>query len=243
MRDEYNLPNTYFNPKKAELKNIKATIAFDFDSTINDMGEPLGRYIAEKLGVTEEEVRGRGPKGERKFHFSHPTVTDEEISTMVQTYVLEESPSLLPTPFAMEVLTYCWICTGQPITVITYRPFDAAQVTWDWLNENLPKCVPFNLIMLHGMQKDVVLRRLGTKVYVDDRYKTANILRNVVDISVLYRRPWNQGRKFAAGDMTIHDLRGLIPIINFLTGTHIMDWPGNIPYPNRLGYEIGAKYA
>jgi hypothetical protein len=240
MKYECDLPNTYFNPKKAELKNIRATI--DFDSTINDMGRNLGTYIAKFLGVPEHECRSK-PDGYERFHFDHPDYTDEEISFIVQKFVLEESPSLLPTPFAIEVLTYCWICTGQPITVITYRPFDAAQVTWDWLNENLPKCVPFNLIMLQGMQKDVVLGRLGTKVYVDDRYKTANILRNVVDISVLYRRPWNQGRKFAAGDMTIHDLRGLIPIINFLTGTHIMDWPGNIPYPNRLGYEIGAKYA
>ena len=233
MKDKH-LSNTWFNPTKAELKEINATmIAFDFDSTINNMGEPLGLYIAKMLECSEDEVRGYGPDGERTFHFQKAGVSDDTMAQLVHKYVLEESPSLLPTPFAPEVLEYIHYVTGEPITVITYRPADSAQITHTWLTENLT--VPFNLIMLHGMQKNVVLSRLGTQVYVDDRYKTASILSNVVGVSVLYSRPWNQGRRVPGGDMTISDLRGIIPIINFMSRRNIMDWPGHIPYPDRLG--------
>jgi len=234
MRDEYNLMGTFFNPTKAECKEIGTRmIAFDFDSTINDMGEPLGRYIATMLECEEDEVRGYGPGGERTFHFQKEGVSDDTVSQLVHKYVLEESPSLLPTPWAMEVLAYIYEVTMQPITVITYRPFDSAQVTHDWLAENMQ--VPFTLIMLHGMQKDVVLRRLDTQVFIDDRYKTVSLLEKHVNVSVLYSRPWNQGRRTPAGAMTVTDLRGLIPIVNFMTRKNILRWPGNVPYPDRIG--------
>lgn len=240
------LSNTWYNPTKKELKDagITATIGFDFDSTINEMGEPLGKFVAEHLECTEDEVRGKNSEGARCFHFNKEGVSSETVSQLVHKYVLEESPSLLPTPFAAEVLTYYWVATGEPVTVITYRPKDSAAVTHKWLCENLPAQVPFNLIMLYGMQKEVVLERIGATAYVDDRYKTAQTL-ELLDgcLSILYKRPWNQGRRVNAGDLCIEDLRGLIPIINYLTGSHIMDWPGNIPYPNRMGYEIGVKYA
>jgi len=243
MRDEYNLPNTWYNPTKAEIKEIGSSVmAFDFDSTINNMGEPLGRYIAGMLECEEEDVRGYGPQGERTFHFQKDGVSDDTMAQLVHKFVMEESPSLLPTPWAIEVLSYIWMTIGQPITVITYRPADSAQVTWDWLFQNLYPGVPFNLIMLQGMQKDVVLRRLETEVFIDDRYKTVAMLENVVNLSVLFKRPWNQGRIVDAGDMTVNDLRGLIPIVNVLTRTHIMAWPGNIPYPHRLGYETEVDF-
>jgi hypothetical protein len=232
------LSNTWYNPTKREVKDIgPATIAFDFDSTINDMGRNLGTYIAKFLGVPEHECRSK-PDGYERFHFDHPDYTDEEISTIVQKFVLEESLSLLPTPFAAEVLSYCWVCTNEPITVITYRPKESAAVTHKWLCDHIPAQVPFNLIMLHGMQKDVVLTRLGAQVYIDDRYKTAQTLESVINLSILYKRPWNQGRVVEAGDLTIEDLRGIIPIINILTGAPILDWPCNIPHPVIAGYPM-----
>lgn len=229
------LSNVWINPTKAEVKDIgPATIAFDFDSTINEMGEPLGRYIAKHLECTEDEVRGFNSDGSRCFHFEAEGVSSDTISQLVHKYVLEEAPSLLPTPFAIEVLEYIHSKFFEPITVITYRPEEATIGTYRWLNENLPT-TPFNLIMLNGMQKNVVLSRLGTEVFVDDRYKTAQILEKVINLSVLYKRPWNQGRLVEAGDVTITDLRGLIPFVNYMTRTDPMAWPGNIPYPDRIG--------
>lgn len=225
---------TWFNPTKAEIKEIgPAMIAFDFDSTINEMGEPLGEYIAAELGCDVGDVRGRGPEGERTFHFEHSKLTSYDMAGLVHKYVCEETPSLLPTPWAGDVLSYIYQVTEQPITVITYRPKDSVEVTYDWLVENLN--VPFNLIMLQGMPKHVVLQRLGTEMFIDDRYKTVQSLENVVNISVLYSRVWNQGRAVEAGHMTVSDLRGLIPIVNFMTRQPIMNWPGNIPYPDRIG--------
>ena len=232
MKNEYGIPynDSWYNPKKADCKEIgPRMIAFDFDSTINDMGEPLGRYIAKMLGCSEDEARAYGSQGERLFHFEREGVSDEAMSQLVRRYVLEESPSLLPTPWAMEVLAYIWSVTGQPITVITYRQIESVEVTYTWLRENLS--VPFTLIMLHGMQKDVVLRRLDTQVFIDDRYKTISKLEGAISMPVLYSRPWNQGRQIPAGAMAVTDLRGLIPIINFMTRTNILTWPVGVPYP------------
>ena len=220
------LINTWFNPTKMELKEIKASmIAFDFDSTINEMGEPMGDWIAEFLGV--DEVRGRNADGTRSFHFESPGITNDEMAYLVHKYVCEQTHNLDPTPYAVEVLHYIHTRTIEPITVITYRPADSAEITHKWLVDHLT--VPFNLIMLDGMQKNVVLGRLGTEVYIDDRYKTVEILEKVVNLSVMYARPWNQGRSVEAGDMTVEDLRGLIPIINLMTRTPILTWPSYIP--------------
>ena len=221
------LTNTWFNPTKMELKEVGACrIAFDFDSTINEMGEPMGNWIADFLGVDRESVRGKNEDGTRSFHFEAEGITNDEMSYLVHRYVCEKTDILEPTPYAREVLHYIYHTIKEPITVITYRPADSAVITHKWLTDNL--VVPFNLIMLDGMQKNVVLGRLGTEVYIDDRYKTVEILEKVVNLSVMYARPWNQGRSVEAGDMTVEDLRGLIPIINVLTRTPILTWPSYI---------------
>jgi hypothetical protein len=228
-------PYTWHNPTKKELAeaNIKSTFAFDLDSTLNEMGGASGlhEYLAKEMGVPPENVTARNSEGARQFDFNHPGLTDDEMRDLIQKYILEESPSLLPTPYMPKVLYYIYMAVGQPITVITYRPEVTTGVTYTWLSENLPDYVPFNLIMLHGMEKGVVLKRIGTNIYIDDRYKTVQVLEKIIDLSILYKRPWNQGRKVEAGDMTISDLRDLIPLVNFVTRQPMLRWPRNIPYP------------
>ena len=92
------------------------------------------------------------------------------------------------------------------------------------------------------MQKEVVLKRIKNNVFIDDRYKTIARLEQCIDLAILYKRDWNQGRPVEAGDMTITDLRDIIPIINYLTRNRITDWPSNIPHPWRIGWEIGKLY-
>jgi hypothetical protein len=133
-----------------------------------------------------------------------------------------------------DVLHYIYLKTREPILVITYRPKESVEQTHAWLTKYLPVGVPFNLIMLDGMQKDVVLQRMNVQVYVDDRYKTVDILSRVINLSVLYKRPWNQGRPVEAGDMSVNDLRDLIPIVNYLTRSCTTDWPMHIPYPGLI---------
>jgi hypothetical protein len=194
----FDYDNVWYNPTKKEIMEagLFNLIGFDFDSTINEMGHPLGHYIADKLYVPFEETK-----------------------------------DLKPTPYMGDVMNYVWLKTREPILVITYRPKESVEQTHAWLKKYLPVGCPFNLIMLQGMQKDVVLKRMNVQVYVDDRYKTAVILEQAINLSVLYKRPWNQGRPVSAGDMEINDLRDLIPIVNYLTRSCITDWPTGIPYP------------
>lgn len=231
--------DTWFNPTRKELDDdqVESIFAFDLDSVLNEMGMSLGKYVADALGCPCEEVHNKTPEGALSFHFGKEGVPDEEISALVNRYILEESPSLLPTPFMAEVIDYVWASTLQPITVITYRPEETMEVTYNWLKENMPAQVPFRLIIVNGMPKHVVLKRIRAEVFVDDRYKTVQMLEQDINLSILYKRPWNQGRSVEAGDVTIEDLRGLIPIVNILARRHIMSWPGHIPYPNRIGME------
>ena len=233
---------TWLNPTRKELTEarVRATIAFDLDSTLNEMGAPGGlhKYVADALGCTVEESTGKNVEGCECFHFQKEGVNDEEIQELVLKYILEESPSLTPTPYMADVLDYVYFAMNERITVVTYRDFATVDVTHDWLNANLPKSVgPFNLIMLQGMPKSFVLKLTGTNVFVDDRYKTAQSLENEINLSVLYERPWNQGRKVQAGDMSIKDLRGLLPLVNILARRSVMTWPTTIPYPEREGTE------
>jgi hypothetical protein len=229
----FDYDNVWYNPTKKEIMEagLFNLIGFDFDSTINEMGHPLGHYIADKLYVPFEEIRGLHPDGYERFHFSHPTVDDEQITAIVNEYVINHTKDLKPTPYMGDVMNYVWLKTREPILVITYRPKESVEQTHAWLKKYLPVGCPFNLIMLQGMQKDVVLKRMNVQVYVDDRYKTAVILEQAINLSVLYKRPWNQGRPVSAGDMEINDLRDLIPIVNYLTRSCITDWPTGIPYP------------
>lgn len=230
-------PYTWYNPTKGELKaaRIVSPVAFDLDSVLNDMGEPMGEYIAKTYDVDYDEVHGLAPGGYRTFHFDVPGVSSNDISALVQKYVLEESPSLLATPFMSEVIDYVYDVTDEPITVVTARPQEAMDVTYDWLCQNLSTFLPFNLIMVNGMTKLHVLKKIYCEIFVDDRAKTIEGLTDNINLSVLYSRPWNQGRPVEPGDLTVRDLRDLIPIINYMYKRPTMMWPGTIPYPDRIG--------
>lgn len=224
--------NTWHNPTKEELADsgITATIAFDLDSVLAE-APYLEVGVCEKFGVPNCRVYHQD--GYRMFNYFVAGVSKSEITAAVKDLIISEGPSALPTPYMAGVLRYIHEVTHQPITVITHRSFDTMEVTHKWLAENMAKDVPFNLIMTEG-PKEIILKRIGTQVFVDDRYKTVYRMQRLMKgITVLYKRPWNQGRRVAAGDMTINDLRDLIPFVNFVVSKSVGDWPVDVPYPNR----------
>lgn len=137
-----------------------------------------------------------------------------------------------------EVLGYIYEVTKVPIVIITARVVENMDTTCTWLDQNMPRNIPFKLIMVNGMQKEVVLNRLGIECFVDDRYKTVKRLESCIQVSIRYRRPWNSGRPEPAGQFAIYDLRDLIPFVNTMYGNRPLAWPSNIPYPNRIGREV-----
>jgi len=225
-------PNTWYNPKKQEMLDLRAKFAFDMDSVLSETGGILQEGIKKKYGVDDIRIIHNGYE---TFMYHVDGVSHDEIYDTINTIISEESGSCLPTPFMERVLSYYYDSVGEPITIVTARAEGNMQVTFDWLNHNLPVDVPFNLIMVNGMQKDVVLKRLRCQVFVDDRYETVASLHQAVDIPVLYRRPWNQGRPYSAGLVEINDLRDMIPLFNLYSGRAPMAWPGYLPYPDRIG--------
>lgn len=226
-------PNTYVNPTDDEMEG-QYDFAFDLDSVINDMGEPMGRWLAKEFNFTGDP-HGYHPDGHMTFHFEIPGVRFSKICLAVNRYIEHESPSLLPTPYMKEALQYVHNKTGMPILVITARHPMHQGVTYRWLKENLGD-IPFRLYLMHGIRKDVPLKAHGVRVFVDDRHKTIKGLedRQSVVLPVLYQRPWNQGRNELNNMLSVRDLRDLIPLVNISTGGVPMEWPVGLPYPNDL---------
>lgn len=245
MRSEI-YPNTYYNPTKLELSTIPniedVHIAFDLDSVLNDLGENLDSYLAQRIGITEEQVVGKNEDGTRSFQYRVPCGYPEDMGTMISEFINEFSDRLEPTPYMTDVIRHIYNVTGSPIVIVTARPITNMAVSYDWLKKHLPDYIPFVLIMVSGMQKEVVLNRLDIGCFIDDRHKTVARLMKHIDVSIRYRRPWNMGRYEPAGHFYVNDLRELIPFVNSIYGYRPMAWPHNIPYPDRLG-EGETKYA
>ena len=234
-------PNTWYNPTRAEIREsgVEAPIAFDFDGVLSETETILYDGICKLFEV--EDIRQK-ENGYNMFNYAVDGVSNKTMFAAINTIIGEEAGGALPSPYMSEVLDYVYATTGRPITIVTSRTKENMDVTYQWLQNNLSTGVPFNLILANGMQKEVVLKRIKCNMFIDDRYKTVAKLEQEIDLAVLYKRPWNQGRPVEAGDFTIRDLREIIPIVNYLSRQYLMRWPGNVPYPNRLGYGIGVQY-
>ena len=222
--------NVFVNPDIADVGRHRAVMAFDLDSVLNTMGENIRGYVANRYGIPPGEVTDTSA-GYEKFHFLVPGIPDKEIGRTVNDFVMNESPSLLPTPYMREVLGYVYSRTNTPITVVTARWVGAVGVTKRWLEEALGD-VPFIAYLVNGPPKGRVLNFLHTQAFVDDRWKTINDLVNQIPWPVLYRRPWNRRPVYMPGNVIkINDLRDVIPLLNILTGEVPTAWPDGIPHP------------
>jgi hypothetical protein len=222
--------NIFVNPDWRDVGMFSTPIAFDLDSVMNDLGHDLGRYIAAKFGVEYNVVRDSTGSYE-KFHFEVKGVGYKEMSKVVNTYLMEESPSALATPFLADVMRYVHEVTGVPIAVVTARSDHTVGVTKRWLEEHLDG-TPFNAYIINGPLKEATLDLLNAQIFVDDRWKTIErMYNNNIRFPVLYTRPWNTGRPVDLPVARVRDLRDIIPLLNIVTRRGIMDWPDTLPYP------------
>jgi hypothetical protein len=162
---------------------------------------------------------------------------------VVLRYLKKVSPSELPTPYMAEVLEYLYSTTKVPICIVTARPSCTADITYNWLSENLP--VPFVCYMVdQPRDKAAILTEIKCVSFVDDRYRTVVELDDHIAWPVLYKQDWNQGRPYRPTLVEIRDLRDMIPIINMVTFNSPMDWPLGVEYPprNRNGGDVLIEY-
>ena len=239
-------PDTWVDPHPEALVGVTAPVAFDLDSVLAE-GEYLRTYIGNHFGLSAEDitfVKTDSSSGcsYEVFHFEIPGVGYKEMGDVVHQGIREESPSALPTPFMTGVLEWVYHMTQRPIMVVTARHPINTGVTYRWLEENLT--VPFKLIIANSVSKLAICRALETRIYPDDRWKTVQSLKaGGMGLPVLYKRPWNQGRPKASGVHEIDDLRGIIPLVNLITGTNPVAWPQWVPYPKPDGERVTKKYA
>lgn len=209
-------PRTWFNPKKFEIKGLVAPIAFDMDSVLNEGGQLLREAVARHFGQPIGNILNIDPEhGYEKFHFNVLGASNTEVFDVVNMIIGRDSLSYQVTPHMRSILSWVWKHTGRPITVVTARHPDNMRVTYEWLKMQLGS-VPFYLIMVNGMHKEVVLNRIDNRLFIDDRYKTIKTLEKHIEYPVLYKRPWNQGRPEQAGVAEVDDLSGLLNLIFLL---------------------------
>lgn len=237
-------PDTWLDPQPEELAGMTAPVAFDLDSVLNE-GDYLRDYVAEHLGLSSADIKLVKTSEDHTyevFHFEVPGVGYKEMGELVNKCIREESPSSLPSPFMAGVTEWVYHMTNQPVMVVTARHPSNVGVTYRWLEEHLT--VPFKLIIASSVSKLIILKALETRIYPDDRWKTIQSLRaGGIDTPVMYRRPWNQGRPEPSGVLEIDDLRGIIPLVNIITGINPIAWPHWVPYPKPDGERITKKYA
>ena len=206
-------PYTWYNPTKSELVGVKALIAFDMDSVLNETGELLREAVAREFGKEVEDIIKYGDGGYEMFNFDMPHGFNSiDIFSSVNRIIWRDSFHYPQSPNMKATIKWLYSRTYRPITVVTARSIQNMDVTYKWLKRNLWP-VPFRLIMVQGMQKHVVLNRIGNVMYVDDRYKTVKTLEKHITLPILYKRPWNQGRPEPAGFAEINNLAELIPLI------------------------------
>jgi hypothetical protein len=232
MKTKYD--NVFLNPDMADVGQHRAVMAFDLDSVLNNMGENLRGYIADIYMMDMKDVTDTSA-GYEKFHFEVPGVPNDEIGRHVNDFVMNESPSLLTTPYMREVMQYVHDRTNAPVTVVTARWAGAVGVTKRWLEEALGD-IPFVAYIVNGPPKSTVLSYLYNLAFVDDRWKTVEGLINKIPWPIMYRRPWNM-RPVYLPVVKINDLRDVIPLLNILTGEIPTAWPKGVDHP-KLRKEI-----
>ena len=220
--------NVFVNPEPADVGQHRAVMAFDLDSVLNTMGENLRGYIADKYSMPIGHVTDVSA-GYEKFHFNVPGISNKDVGRAVNDFVMNESPSLLTTPYVKQVLGYVHSVTNSPITVVTARWVGTVGVTKRWLEENLGD-IPFMAYIVDGPPKSRVLSYLNTQAFVDDRWKTIEGLMKQIPWPVLYNRPWND-RPVYLPVLRANDLRDIIPLLNILTGQVPTAWPEGLPHP------------
>jgi len=213
ISDEYG--HAYINPSRLELRGVKAEVAFDLDGVLCDSGDKLRESVAIHFGykygddILDYDLNHKTGNRYPVFDFKIPLATPGEIRDAIDKVIREESYTWVPNNLVREACAKIHTMMGEPITIVTARHYKNMEVTYKWLKYWLSwngQPIPFRLIMVYGMQKEVVLKNLEAMYFVDDRYNTIRRLEKCILFPVLYEQPYNQRRPGAAGVCTVKNL-------------------------------------
>lgn len=167
-------------------------IAFDFDGVISDVYHIFRGHYWDMFGFNMET---RNDHHRFEFNLKESEFYEDWWWKEIPVAIAQYQHICPPIQESIEALKAIYEKYGDIVIITAREPSDAVmQVTKLWCEKvfDFPYEIHF---VADSKQKKRELMRLGIIYYVDDRWKTAQHLSEILDISFLFDSPWNRGRK------------------------------------------------
>lgn len=183
-------------------------IAFDLDGVAANFSQAFRDFILEEH---DYDIWYDGRNG-RTFKFTVPGVPEKKMYDYVTQVI--STRDIAPFPEAMDALRVLWELTDEPIYFLTARPEKKVKdLTEDWVDKYLN--VPFQVAFAGSNHKLRHLQKRGFDTFVEDRYRTANILSGGLKKVYLINRTYNMGRAVPENVERIHSLWQIVDSIPY----------------------------
>ena len=131
----------------------------------------------------------------KQFEFTIPGKTKEETNNLWFNNLEDITYNSPPLDNSILYLTQIYSINRLPLIFITARAKkQLKRCTKTWLKKYLGD-IPFKVIHIKGKYKIKVLKTLGIKYFVDDRFRTINQITPHIVKAYLYDQSWNTGRR------------------------------------------------
>lgn len=177
-------------------------IAFDLDNTLFNIETAIQCLMADD-GVVYC----------RQKHFridTEPVISRNKVWGYIKS-AYEKIDILEPLPGAIELLTKLWEKTQTPCKIITARPIEAANLTYQLTQKHFK--FPHEVILVEGWQVKLCYLR-NMCYFVDDRRRTALQLACNDKIVFVPRRTYNNIDNYPDNLIFINEVVDLIPLID-----------------------------
>lgn len=187
-------------------KIAPATIGFDFDGVIADIGEAFIRLACSDHGYCSLKLEDI-----KSFQVEHCLDIDGESIEQIFDDILNDSiqTGLRPIPGAIETLTR--ISAISEVTIITARP--ELQPVREWLKFYCPPDTEQNITLIatgdHD-DKERYIRQCNLSYFVDDRLRTCTQLAESGLSPLVYAQPWNINQHDLPSVADWNEISGLI---------------------------------
>ena len=164
-------------------------IGFDFDDVIYNFS---GLLFNRMKNITNSKIDLRNR--EEFFVENLPGYSKQDVDRIVHEIMLKYWDEGEPLDSAIRGLTYIYNETGEPITMITCRPFNSMNVTNKWVekySEN-QKLFKYELIHTNKKSKAPFIQEKGFKFYVEDRPDIVKDIQHLVKYIFLIDKSWNR---------------------------------------------------
>jgi len=177
-------------------------IAFDLDGVLVNLMKLFEEVLCAETGIVWSQ------NDQTTFDLTeHLPLTRKEIWELIRT-CYRRWPEIPITIGVPELCEYAYAVMGCPVKIITNRPMDAAQDTYNLVHKFCKK-IPYELVINYrGYSKAVFLD--GYDAIVEDRRRNAIDIADHGKIVLLLDSPWNKIEKDPPGVHRIHDLSEVI---------------------------------